>query len=185
VIAGYRAPNYASEDSYALTILESILSHGKSSRLYRSLVYEQKVALALGAEYNLLQAEPELFYCFAIVKPGSKIADVEQALYHEFERIQQTPPSDEEMQRAKNQIEADYLFGQDSVFRQAMLLGQAETVGAGWRHIDKFLERIRSVTAQDVQRVARQYLIPELRTVGILIPMPPSTEPGVGQAHEG
>jgi len=73
-------------------------------------------------------------------------------------------------------VEAEYIFAQDSNFRQAMVLGQAETVGAGWRHIDKFLERIRSVTAQDVQRVAKQYLTPDNRTVGVLIPTAPAQE---------
>jgi zinc protease len=53
-----------------------------------------------------------------------------------------------------------------------MLLGQAETVGAGWRKVDQFLERIRGITAKDVQRVARQYLIDDNRTVGSLIPVP-------------
>jgi zinc protease len=176
VMVGYRTPNYASEDSYALTILESVLSQGKSARLYQSLVYEQKIALAVGAEYNILQAEPELFYCFAVVKPDSKIEDVEHAVYREVERLQQTPPTEQELQRAKNQVEADYIFGQDSMFRQAMLLGQAETAGVGWRHIDKFLERIRTITAQDVQRVAKQYLVSESRTVGILIPTTPVAE---------
>jgi zinc protease len=183
-MVGYRVPNYTSDDSYALTILESILSHGKSSRLYRTLVYEQKIALAVGTEYNLLQTDPELLYCFAVVKPGSKIEDVEQALYREFERIQDSPPTEQELQRAKNQVEAEYLFGQDSNFRQAMVLGQAESVGAGWRHIDKFLERIRSVTAQDVQRVAHQYLNSETRTVGTLIPSSPAAESAaVGEQH--
>jgi zinc protease len=176
VMVGYRVPNYMSEDSYALTILEAIASNGKSSRLYRSLLYDQKIALAVGAEYNILQAEPELFYCFGVVKPGAKTEDVEQAIYHEFERIQQAPPTEQELQRAKNQVEADYVFAQDSNFRQAMVLGQAETVGAGWRHIDKFLEHIRSVSAQDVQRVAKQYLTPDNRTVGILIPTAPAPE---------
>jgi zinc protease len=184
VMAGYRTPNYTSEDSYPLTILEAVLSHGKSARLYQSLIYDQKIALAVGAEYNILQAEPELFYCFAVVKPGAKIEEVERAIYKEFERIQETPPTEEELQRAKNQVEADYVFGQDSMFRQAMLLGQAETVGVGWHHIDKFLEQIRNVTAQDVQRVAKHYLVTESRTVGILIPTPPSTDaPVVSQIN--
>lgn len=176
VIAGYRAPNYTSEDAYALTILEAILSHGKSSRLYRSLVYEQKIALAVGAEYEVLQADPQLFYVFAVVKPGQKLEEVEQALFKELERMQHAPPTEHELQRAKNQVEADYLFGQDSTFRQAMLLGQAETVGAGWQFVDKFLDRIRGVTAQDVQRAARQYLNADTRTVGVLIPTAPPHE---------
>ena len=69
-----------------------------------------------------------------------------------------------------------------------MLMGQAESVGAGWRRIDQFVERIRAVTAKDIQRVAKQYLTPDNRTVGILIPLPlPSPPPDSPPtaAHEG
>jgi zinc protease len=172
VMMGYRVPNYTSEDSYALDILESILSRGKSSRLYQSLVYDQKSALAVGAEYSLMQTDPGLFYFYALVSPGQKVEAVEEALNKEIKRLQAEPPTDLELQRAKNQVEAARIFEQDSNFRHAMLLGQAETVGAGWRKVDQFLERIRSVTAKDVQRVARQYLIDDNRTVGSLIPVP-------------
>jgi zinc protease len=172
VMMGYRVPNYTSEDSYALDILESILSRGKSSRLYQSLVYDQKSALAVGAEYSLMQTDPGLFYFYALVSPGQKVEAVEEALNKEIKRLQAELPTDLELQRAKNQVEAARIFEQDSNFRHAMLLGQAETVGAGWRKVDQFLERIRSVTAKDVQRVARQYLIDDNRTVGSLIPVP-------------
>jgi zinc protease len=178
IMAGYRVPNYRDADSYPLMILESILAHGKSSRLYKALVYEQKKALAVGAEYSLLLADPELFYCFAVVKPGRTVQDVERALYKEIEKVRASPPTDLELTRAKNQVAAAYVFGQDSNFRQAMLLGQAETVGAGWRHVDEFLEKIKKVTAADVQRVAHRYLIEDARTVGVLIPTPPSQPPG-------
>jgi len=177
VMAGYRVPNYRNPDAYALTVLESILSHGKTSRLYQSLVYEQKSALAVGAEYNLLQADPELFYFFAVVRPGQKVEAVEQALYREVARLQTAPPTAKELLRAKNQVEAEYVFGQDSNFRQAMLLAQAETVGAGWRQVDQFVEQLRRVTAEDVQRVAKRYLVPDARTVGILIPTPSAPAP--------
>jgi len=176
VMVGYRVPNYTNEDAYALTVLESILSHGKSSRLYRSLVYKQKMALAVGAEYSLLQADPELFYCYAVVQPGRKVEEVEQALYREVERLQNEPPTEQELQRAKNQVEASYVFGQDSTFRQAMLLGQAETVGAGWRHVDAYLDKVRGVTAEDVRRIARRYFVEDARTVGILVPTPTQQE---------
>jgi zinc protease len=173
VMMGYRVPNYSSEDSYALDVLESILSRGKSSRLYQSLVYEQKLSLAVGAEYGLMQTDPGLFYFYALVSPGQKVDVVEEALHKEIKRLQNEPPTDQELQRAKNQVEAARVFEQDSNFRRAMLLGQSETVGAGWRKVDQFLERIRSITAKDVQRVARQYLIEDARTVGTLIPLPP------------
>ncbi len=173
VMIGYPAPNYAHDDAYALAILESILSEGKSSRLYRSLVYEQKVALAVGSGYSLLTADPDLFYFYTVVKPGQKPRDVEQSVYREIERLQTKPPTEQELQRAKNQVEASHVFGQDSNFRQAMLLGQAESVGAGWQYLDQFLERIRKVTPGDIQRVARRYLVEDRRTVGILIPQKP------------
>jgi len=172
VMIGYRTPNYSSNDAYALTILESILSHGKTSRLYRSLVYEQKLALAVGAEYSLLQTDPDLFYCFAVVAPGQTTEQVERAVYAEIQKLQQEAPSGEELQRAKNQVEAAHIFGQDSNFRQAMLMGQAETTGAGWKQVEEFVKKLRDVKADDVKRVAQKYLIEDGRTVGILIPTP-------------
>ncbi|HEY6085769.1 MAG TPA: pitrilysin family protein [Nitrospira sp.] len=173
VMMGFRVPNFSSEDSYALDVLETILSHGKSSRLYQSLVYDQKLSLAVGAEYSLMQADPGLFYFYALVSPGQKVEQVEEALHKEIRRLQNDPPTEQELQRAKNQVEASRIFEQDSNFRHAMLLGQAESIGAGWRKVDQFLDRIRNVTAKDVQRVAKQYLIEDTRTVGTLIPLPP------------
>jgi zinc protease len=67
-----------------------------------------------------------------------------------------------------------------------MLLGQSESIGAGWRRVDQFLERIRAVTAKDIQRVAKQYLTPDNRTVGILIPLPSKQQDAAsGSAHQG
>ncbi len=183
IMVGYRVPNYADDDAYALTILESILSHGKSSRLYRSLVYDLKVALHVGAGYDLLQADAELFSFYVTVKPGQGVQKVEHALYRQITLLQNEPPTPRELQRAKNQVEASYVFGQDSNFRQAMLLGQAESVGAGWQQIGRFLERIRKVTAEDVQRVAGRYLVEDRRTVGILVPTQPHAASAAGKTR--
>ena len=186
VMMGFRVPNYSSEDAYALTLLESILSQGKSSRLYQSLVHDQKNSLAVGADYSLMQTDPGLFYFYSVVSPGSKVEAVEEALQLEIARLQGEPPSELELQRAKNQVEASRIFEQDSNFRYAMLLGQSETIGAGWRWLDEFLKHVQSVTAKDIQRVARQYLVPDNRTVGILIPLPEKQpEPSPGTAPQG
>jgi zinc protease len=186
VMMGFRVPNYSSEDAYALSLLESILSQGKSSRLYQSLVYEQKNSLAVGADYGLMQTDPGLFYVYSLVSPGAKIEAVEEAMQREIVRLQTELPSEVELQRAKNQVEAARVFEQDSNFRHAMLIGQSESIGAGWRRMDQFLEHIRSVTPKDIQRVARQYLTQDNRTVGILLPLPSrQQEPAPGAAPQG
>ena len=112
------------------------------------------------------------------MNPSAKVETVEAALQREIARLQNEPPSDQELQRAKNQIEASRTFEQDSNFRHAMLLGQAEMVGAGWQRVDQFVERIRGVTAKDIQRVARQYLTDDNRTLGVLVPIPPKPPEG-------
>jgi zinc protease len=134
----------------------------------------------------VLQTDPGLFYFYSLVNPGAKVEGVEEAIQREIVRLQNEPPSEQELQRAKNQVEAARVFEQDSNFRHAMLMGQAESVGAGWRRVDQFVERIRAVTAKDIQRVAKQYLTQDNRTVGILIPLPPPPpDPAPTAVHEG
>jgi zinc protease len=173
---GYKVPNFKNPDVHALAVLENILSAGKSARLFDALVYRKKLALQVGAGFNELAADPELFTFYAVVKPGAKIQDVEKAVLLEIERLKKEPPSDMEIQKAKNQVEARNLFEQDSIFRQAMLLGTAETAGAGWRYIADYVDKVRSVKKEDIQRVARKYLTDDTRTVGILIPLAPKPQ---------
>jgi zinc protease len=78
----------------------------------------------------------------------------------------------QELEKAKNQIEASFIFGQDSIFNQAMLLARHE-IAFSWKAIDDYIPSIRKVTPEDIQRVAKKYLSPDNRTVGILIPLPP------------
>ena len=78
-----------------------------------------------------------------------------------------------ELTKAKNQIEAQFVFAQDSNFYQAMLLARFELIG-DWRGLDSYLPAVRKVTAEDVKRVAREYLVADRRTVGILVPTGPA-----------
>lgn len=177
VFIAYHTPNYKSPDTYALSVLANLLSSGKSSRLYRSLVYEQQLALDAGGHYEGLSADPELFYLYAMVRPDKKPEEVEKALDAEMERIKSVPVSDTELTKAKNQVEASFIMGQDSNFFQAMQLGTAETVGAGTSYVERFVENIRAVKAEDVQRVAKGYFIGDHRNVGVLLPLPPEDAP--------
>ncbi len=170
VFAGYHTPDIKHPDAYALEVLQGILSSGRSSRLYKSLVYEKQIALYAGGDYDDIANDPNLFYLYAGVMPGKSTDEVEKSLYAEIDRFKQELVTDEELQKAKNQIEAGFIMGQDSVFNQAMQLGEFETV-ASWKLLDRYVGNIRAVTREDVQRVAKQYFSEDNRTVGILVPV--------------
>jgi zinc protease len=169
----YHVPNFTSADAYPLEVLSLILAQGRSSRLYRRLVYEAKVALDAGAEYEFATASPSLFLFYAQPLPGKSLAQVEKMLEEEIERIKTQPVSEQELLKAKNQTEAAFIMGQDSLFYRGMLLGKYQTIGS-WQKLNEIVPGIRAVTAADVQRVAQKYLVATNRTVGILNPLKPS-----------
>ncbi len=169
VMLAYHVPNFPHEDSYALDVLSVILSGGKSSRLYQSMIYEKKIAIDANADYVGFSRFPHLFYFFAVAVPNKTPSEIEEALYEEIEKIKKAGPTENEVQKAKNQIEASFIMEQDSIYMQAMKYGLFEILG-DWRLVDKYLEGIRRVSAEDITRVAKKYFIEENRTTGILIP---------------
>src|SRR5581483_8281201 len=173
IFVGYPAPNHRSPDSYALDVLSTVLSGGRASRLSRRLVHEQRLALDAGGDYTRLTVDPDLFTLYATVLPGRSVEDVERALLAEVERARAEPVGEEELARAKNQIEAAFVFAQDSTYERAATLARYELVG-DWRQRDAYLPGIRAVTAADVMRAARQYLIGDHRTTAVLVPVPPA-----------
>ena len=170
VFAGYLVPTIQHHDSYALEVLQGILASGKSSRLYRSLVYEKQLALYAGGDYDNVSADPNLFYVYAGVMPGKTTEEVEKALYAEIDSFKNEPVTDEELLKAKNQIEASFIMDQDSIFFQAMQLGQFESVST-WKLLEKYTDNIRAVTKEDIMRVVKEYFSEDNRTVGILVPV--------------
>ena len=169
----YHVPNLIHPDSFALDVLAYVLGGGQSARLHQRVVYEKQLASYASADYSGVHVDAYLFGLSAGPLPGKTAEEVEQALYAETERVQREPILDRELQKAKNQIESEFIFAQDSVHRLANLLGAWESV-ASWKLLAGYLDGIRKVTAADVQRVARQYLTPDNRTVAILIPIKPA-----------
>ena len=170
VFAGYKVPSIGDPDEYSLEVLAKVLSSGRSSRLYRALVYERQIAVYAGGSYDGLSKGPSLFYFYAGAKPGVEIGEVEGAIYEELEKIKRDGISREELKKAKNQVEASFIMGQDSIFYQAMMLGRLEAAGKGDKYLRAYLDGIRAVQMADVKRVAEKYFIRDKRTVGILVP---------------
>ncbi len=171
IFIGYHVPNFRSADAPALELLSVILSEGRASRLYRRLVYEQQIVLNAGGDYSYFSADPNLFWFSATPLPGKPIEEVEKALMREVERLKTEVVPEAEQARARNQIEASFVFQQDSVYRRASLLARFELIG-GWPLRDRFIPAIRAVTAQDLKEVARRYFADERRNMGVLIPVP-------------
>jgi zinc protease len=183
VIVGYHVPNFRHADSYALTVLAGVLTQGESSRLHRALVYDRQVAVEVGGDYTALSADPPVLYLYGMTHAGKTAAELEQALLEEVDRLKAAGPSERELAKVKNGIEAEFILGQDSSFYRAMQVGTAEVVGAGRGYLDGFVANIRKVTAADVVRVANAYLNQNRRTVGILNPLRESEPAGpVGAA---
>ena len=180
VMVGYHVPKYSHPDSYALTVLAGLLAEGRSARLYRTLVYERQIALEAGGDYTALSADPPLLYVYGTAHPTTSAADLERALLDEIERLKTAPPGERELTKAKNQIEAQFLLGQDSSFYRGMQVGMAETVGAGKTYLANFVANVRKVSAEDVVRVAKTYHVEDARTVGTLIPVSLPAAPAAG-----
>lgn len=167
VLLGYHVPALTHPDAYPLMVLDQILSGGRSSRLYQSLVETQ---LATSAWSNAdLRRDPGLFILGATARHGVNAKDIERILLKEVDRLKTELPSQEEMQAAKNQLEAYLVFQNDSVSDQGEQLGYYNTV-ASWRYLQTLLPRVRSVTAAQVQAVARKYLHEDNLTIARFVP---------------
>ena len=171
VYLGYHVPNRKSPDAFALEMLSTILSEGRASRLYKRLVYERQLALEAGGDYNYFSHDPSLFWFWGTPMPGQTPETMEKALLAEMEALKSEPVTEEELQRARNQVEATFVFQEDSIHRRAGLLARFELIGS-YTDKDRFVEGLRAVTATDIQRVARTYFADDKKNVGILLPRP-------------
>ncbi|HSP96546.1 MAG TPA: pitrilysin family protein [Candidatus Dormibacteraeota bacterium] len=176
VAMAYHVPNLQSPDASALEVLSAILAGGDSARLHDELVYRSRLARSVGVSYDYTAIDPGLFTVYAQPLPGRTAAQSEAALGREIERIRRESPSPRELEKAKNGIESSFVFAQDSLFYQGMLLGEYELAG-DWRRIDDYLPGVRAVSADDIRRVAQAYLSPTNRTTAVLIPNPPIEGP--------
>jgi len=172
VYLGWHVPNHTSADAAALELLSTVLSSGRASRLYRHLVYERQLALDAGGDYSYFSFDPNLFWFWATPLPGQTPETLEKELLAEMEKLRAEPVTDEELTRAKNQTEAAFVFQEDSIYRRASLVARFELLG-GYGKKDDFLKAIRSLTAADLQRVAKAWFPPDQKNAGVLFPRQP------------
>jgi zinc protease len=170
VVVAYHITYDGNPDSYPLHIASKVLSDGQSSRIYKKLVYETRLALAAFGGGNIIE-DPNLFFATAIVQPGQAPAAVEKALIAEVEGLRTAPVSDHELDRTKNQFARDYILGRQTVQDKAGVLAHAVVLHKGdLTTADGEFDIFMNTKASDVQRVAQTYFTQDNRTVLYILP---------------
>jgi zinc protease len=157
---------------YALQMLAGVLDGNESARLNKDLVREQQVASDVGADYDAASRGPSLFTLEATPSTGKTVQDVETALRGEIAKLVKDGVNEDELKRVKAQVMAGEVYKRDSVFYQAMQIGQLESIGLGYQAIPVMLEKLQAVTAEQVQQVAKEFLQDDNLTVAVLDPQP-------------
>lgn len=162
---------------YALEVLAGVLDGNSSARLNKVLVREQQVAMEVGAGYDSVARGPGLFFIEGAPREGKSVGDVETALREQLALLLRDGVSEEELRRVKAQVMAGEVYKRDSVFYQAMQIGQLESSGLSHKDIPVMLQKLQAVTAQQVQDAAREIFRDDSLTVAVLDPQPLSDKP--------
>jgi zinc protease len=165
----YHAPAWKEGDFPALFVLEKALLQGESSRLYRRLVREEKLALYVGGGIQET-IDPLLFSFYVKPRPGADLDRIEAVIEEELAKVRAAGLTDREFQKGLNIIRSSFYFGLQTISGQANLLGSAEVLYGGFQQAFAYMDRFTGLRKEQVQEAAKKYLLPSQKTVGKLIP---------------
>jgi zinc protease len=192
LIMAYHAPTLRDPKKditpYALEVLAGVMDGNQSARLNKILVREKQIASSAGAGYDSTSRGPGMFTLEATPSTGVSVAELEVALREQIETLVRDGINEQELARVKAQVTANEVFKLDSVFYQAMQMGQMESIGLKHQDIPLMLSKIQAVTAQQVQEAAREILKDDNLIVAVLDPQALSGKPkrvneGAAHAH--
>jgi predicted Zn-dependent peptidase len=170
LMIGYHKPPPPAQDDYIFDVIEAILSKGRTSRFYRKMVEELKIAESVetangtpGARY------PNLFAIFATPRRPHECRELEQAIDAELERLKGEPVPAQELQKIKNQMKADFIRSLNSNNGLASMLSYYETLLGDYRYLSNYIKVIDKITPDEIMQAAQKYLRKENRTVATLI----------------
>jgi predicted Zn-dependent peptidase len=169
LLIGYHVPDGEHPDAAALSVLSAVLSGGRTSRLYQRLVIRDRVAASIFSGMGPGQLYPRLLQFSAVPIAPHTTQEIETAVYEELERLQREPPTDYELQRVRNQVQAGAIQRLQDNFGLAFQLSNSEALWYDWKQTFRFQSAQARVTAADVQRVARTYFSKSNRTVATLV----------------
>ncbi|MDF1646545.1 MAG: pitrilysin family protein [Legionellaceae bacterium] len=164
------APQKHIEAPYVLEVIAAILDAGESGRLSQHLIRGKEQASSIGVEYNLYTRYQTQFIIYGAPSASSTLEGLAEHIHAELDALKTTPVPPEELKRVKTQLIAQKTFERDSVFGQAMELGMLESIGLGWKTTEQYEQRIRNVTASQVQAAAAHYFDDARMTEAHLLP---------------
>jgi predicted Zn-dependent peptidase len=166
LLIGYKRPNQTHKDDVVFDVISGILSSGRTGLLYKELVRDKKIALAAQAVASFPSGKyPNLFVLFAAPSPGHTVEENEKAMYAIVDRLKNEKVDAATLDRVKTKLRAGLVRQLDSNSGLASQLPFYEVMYGDWRVMFTGLDLIEKVTADDVQRVARQYFVNDGRTV--------------------
>ncbi len=169
-VEGYHKPAQTHPDQPVWDVIDDVLSNGRTSRLYRSLVRDKKIAAQAGSFSSLPGSKyPTLWIAFAIPSPGVANAEVRDAIRAEIERLKSEDLAADDLARAKTRAKAGLLRSLRNNFGLANNIAQWQTLFGDWRELFRYVDRIDAVTAADVRRVVSETLVASNRTVGMIV----------------
>ncbi len=182
LLIGWNKPTFPSRTDYAFDIITGLLSDGKTSRLYRSLVLEKKIAASVDAMNGFPGSRYDnLFMIAAAPKYPHTPQELESAVYEEIARLR-NDLTQEDIDRTVNRTESSMIFDLDSNKGIAHALSYYQTVFGDWKYVSRYLGEIRSVSVREITDAMDKYLIRDNRTVGILLNKKDRTAPKSGPA---
>jgi zinc protease len=159
-------------EPYALEVLSGIMDGGNSARFSSRLVRGKEIAAGISMGYQFISRLDHVLTVSGVPANGHTIADMEAAIREEIENLKTTLVSDSELERVKAQVVAQDVYQRDSIFYQGMVMGIFETIGLPWQKADEYVDKVKAVTAEQIQEVAKKYLIDDRLTVAVLDPLP-------------
>ncbi len=184
-VEGYHRPNFRDPDDAVYDVLADLMSKGRTSRLYRSLVRDKQIALAAEGGSFPGQKYPCLFYFFAVPNQGHTAQEMADPIHAEIDRLKNQDVSDEELQSIKTRAKADLIRGLGDDAGLAAQLAEYQAMYGDWRELFRQIDRIEKVTKADIRRVANKTFTAENRTVAIMetmkTPKAPAAEKGAQQ----
>jgi predicted Zn-dependent peptidase len=183
---GYHRPSYRDPDDAVYDAISDILSNGRVSRLYRSLVEEQQIAAeAIGESPVPGEKYPSLFMFGAVPLPGHTPAEMRDAIHKEIEKLKTADVTDAELEMYKTRTRADLLRGLDDNQGLADSLAEYQTRYGDWRQLFLQLDRVDKVTKADIRRVANQVFVASNRTSAEIDTEPPAGPPAAPAKSDG